>query len=92
MPSLSALCPTRLGEHGGHMNLVDLRAQLGNLKTGQKTVIAYDVYSDLFPAGEPDQIVHSDSYHFAKANGCHIENRPSQQEIWVIKDALKSKN
>ena len=74
------------------MNLDDLRAQLVHLKTGEKTVIPYDLYSDLFPAGEPDEIVHSDSYHFAKANGCHIENRPSQQEIWVIKDALKPKN
>ena len=73
------------------MSLVDLRAQLGHLKTGEKTVIPYDLYSDLFPAGEPDQIIHSDSYHFAKANSCHIENRPSQQVIWVIKDAKKDR-
>jgi hypothetical protein len=79
------------GEHRGRMNLNDLRAKLGHLETGQKTVIPYDLYADLFPAGEPDQVIPIDSYHFAKAYGCHIENRPSQQEIWVIKDFLKHK-
>ena len=68
------------------MNLIELGIELGHLKRGQKTVISYDQYSDLFPAGEPDEIIHTDSYHFAKANDCHIENRPSQQEIWVIKN------
>jgi hypothetical protein len=74
-------------EAGGHMNLVDLGLQLGLLIDGQKSVISYDEYASLFPAVEPDQVAPHDSYHFAKANGCHIENRPSQQEIWMIKGA-----
>ena len=69
------------------MDLSELRTELSTLQSGQWTVISYDQYAILFPAGEPDQIVHTDSYHFAKANACHIENRPSQQEVWIIKNA-----
>ena len=72
-------------EEGGHMDLIELKSQLGLLHIGQKTIIAYDEYATLFPAVDPDQVSPADSYHFAKANGCHIENRPSQQEVWVIK-------
>lgn len=74
-------------KHEGLMNLVELKFQLNHLKGGQMTIIPYDEYSDLFPAGEPDQIVHTDSFHFAKANGCHVVNRPSEQQVWIIKNA-----
>ena len=73
------------------MDLVELGLHLGTLNAGQKTVVSYDEYSVLFPPVEPDQVAPHDSYHFAKANGCHIQNRPSQQEIWIVKGAGKPK-
>jgi ribosome modulation factor len=73
-------------EAGGHMDLIELALELGLLHIGQKTIIPYEEYATLFPAVDPEQVSPADSYHFAKANNCHIENRPSQQEVWVIKD------
>lgn len=69
------------------MNLDELKVEMAKMKKGQMIDISHEVYSDLFPPGEPDENARAACYDFAKANGCRIENKPSKQQVWFIKDA-----
>ncbi|MDP2354977.1 MAG: hypothetical protein Q8M31_02815 [Beijerinckiaceae bacterium] len=68
----------------------DLKAKIQAMAPGQYASIPYDLYSDLFPPGEPDEPARDACYNFAKSLGCRVENKPEMQEVWIVKDANRT--
>jgi hypothetical protein len=65
---------------------LDLQKELMALQPGDATCIPYDVYSDLFPPGEPDQGARGRAVVFARHNACTIDNRPTDQIVCFVKN------
>jgi len=68
------------------MTIDDLKAQLQALSQGKMACIHHDAYASLFPPGEPDEGARKACYGFAKALGCQVANRPTEQTICFIKN------
>jgi len=68
------------------MTIDDLREALVGLVHGQRASVTYDVYTEIFPPGEPDVLARKMCYEFARSLGCRIENHISEKEIWFIKE------
>lgn len=66
--------------------LKDLQKELIALQQGDATCIPYEVYSDLFPPGEPDQDARDRAFVFARHNACTIDNRPKDQIVCFVKN------
>lgn len=47
------------------------------LAPGAACCIHHNTFADLFPPGEPDDFARWVALAFAEANGCIIDNRPS---------------
>ncbi len=69
------------------MTLEDFGKTLKELAPGEGARVAYDVYEDLFPPGEPDDGARGRAYDFARAHGVKIDNRPDNNAVWFFKDA-----
>lgn len=67
------------------MTLHELEATLHDLPAGQAVHVPYDLFSELFPPGEPDSEARQRALQLAMANGCFIENRTHKQEILFVK-------
>ena len=67
------------------MTLDELEAALHNLSAGQAVLVPYDLFSELFPPGEPDGEARRRALQLAMANDCYIENRTQKQEIVFVK-------
>jgi hypothetical protein len=65
--------------------LPDLQAELKALAPGAACCIHHDTFAELFPPGEPDDSARRAALAFAKANGCIIDNRPSEQTLCFVK-------
>ena len=63
----------------------ELEAALHNLSAGQAVHVSYDLFSELFPPGEPDGEARQRALRLAMANDCYIENRTQKQEILFVK-------
>jgi hypothetical protein len=70
--------------------LEDLALSLSELGEDKYVSISYEVFSELFPPGEPDDDARAACFEFANELGCRIENHPGKQEIWFFKDALEA--
>ena len=68
------------------MTLNDLAQALHDLKPGTYAEIPYDLYTDLFPPGEPDELAREACYNFARAHGCRVENKSQSSVVWLVKD------
>jgi hypothetical protein len=69
------------------MTLAELGTRLNEMRPGQFAAIHHDLFADLFPPGEPDDNARTACLAFARQHGCRIENKPSQGELWFVKDA-----
>ena len=67
------------------MTLHELKATLHNLPAGQAVHVSYDLFSELFPPGEPDSEARQRALQLAMANDCFIENRTQKHEILFVK-------
>ena len=63
----------------------ELEATLHDLPAGQAVHVPYDLFSELFPPGEPDSEARQRALQLAMANDCFIENRTQKQEILFVK-------
>lgn len=63
----------------------ELEATLHGLPAGQAVLVPYDLFSELFPPGEPDGEARLRALQLAMANDCFIENRTQKQEILFVK-------
>jgi hypothetical protein len=69
------------------MTLDEFSIELQEVKPGQYAQLHHDVYTELFPPGEPDQSARERCAKFAKERGFRIENKPAHKVIWFIRDA-----
>jgi hypothetical protein len=70
-----------------NFTLADLQAELKALAPGAACCIHHDTFAGLFPSGEPDDNARKAAFDFAKANGCTISNRPSENLLCFVKDS-----
>jgi hypothetical protein len=63
---------------------------LGELGEAKYVSISYEVFSELFPPGEPDDDARAACFEFANELKCRIERHPDMQEVWLFKDALEA--
>ena len=69
------------------MTLDEFSEELKEVKAGQYAQISHDIYAELFPPGEPDQVARDRCAKFAQARGFRIENKPDHKAIWFVKNA-----
>jgi hypothetical protein len=65
--------------------LQDLANEIAAAPAGGAVGVGYDVYEELFPPGEPDQGARAKAWEFAKANGCAVNNRPTERTVFFVK-------
>jgi hypothetical protein len=65
--------------------LVDLKAQIAACPAGGAIGVPYELYSELFQPGEPDEGAREHAYKFAKANGCAINNKWTGEIVFFVK-------
>jgi hypothetical protein len=69
------------------MSLDEFRLPLTDLRPGKAAHVPYDVFSIMFPPGVEDDGAKVRAYDFAKANGCVVEHRASDQEVLFVRQS-----
>jgi hypothetical protein len=72
------------------MTLDELEDVLKQLNPGQEARVAYDIYGELFPPGEPDEAARARAYAFARSHSCQIENHPGERVVVFYKPNVES--
>jgi hypothetical protein len=72
------------------MTLDEFEGVLKQLTPGQGAHLAYDIYGQLFPPGEPDEAARARAYDFARSHSCQIENHPNQRVVVFYKPSVES--
>ncbi|MFJ7438076.1 hypothetical protein ACIQW5_10505 [Methylorubrum thiocyanatum] len=69
------------------MTREEFETTLREVKPGQFADIPYETFADLFPPGVESDASKEAAYHFAKARGFVIENRPDRNAVWFVREA-----
>lgn len=67
------------------MTLDEFEATLRSLPAGEAAQVSYQLFSELFPPGEPDDYARRTALQLAMAHGCYVQNRPHAHDLLFIK-------
>jgi hypothetical protein len=68
-------------------DLRSLRNEIAACSPGERVLVNYEDYADLFPPGEPDVDARENARRFAAENGCWFVIHPTEKVVVFIKRA-----
>jgi hypothetical protein len=63
------------------MTIEELAEMLSGLIPGQEACVPYEIYEEIFPPGEPDELAREMAFNFAREHGCRISHVAKNKEV-----------